>query len=287
MNDFRVGDDTGMRLYPALRVSLRHPPVEFMDLVAAALDDFGVIAIEETDDGSIQAFISDAHQRDAASEAVRRMLPDATITSRDVPDDNWAERSQAALRAIRAGALTVAPPWDVPLDASGQVIVIVPSTGFGTGHHATTRLCLEALQRAPVGGASVLDAGTGSGVLAIAAAKRGAQRVVAIDNDPDAVANAAENAALNDAQLDLRVAPLEGLENGVPFDVVTANLTGATLVKYASKLEALSSAAATLILSGLRGEEEQDVRRAFRRCRVVGRESDDGWVCLVMRRSQA
>lgn len=276
-----------MRVYPALRVSVRQPPADFMDLVAAALDDFGIIAIEEVDGGAVQAFLSDARQREDASEAVRRWLPGATVTSRDVPDENWAERSQASLRAIRAGGVTVAPPWDARTDDGSVVVTILPSMGFGTGHHATTRLCLEALQRAPVAGAAVLDVGTGSGVLAITAAKLSAQRVVAIDSDPDAVANAAENAVLNHVQIDLRIVPLEAFAAGDRFDVVTANLTGATLVGAAAQLETVTAPDGTLILSGLREDEERAVVSAFRHSRQIGRESGDGWVCLAMRLTQA
>lgn len=276
-----------MRVYPALRVSVRQPPADFMDLVAAALDDFGIIAIEEVDGGAVRAFLSDARQRENASDAVRRWLPGAIVTSHDVPDEDWAERSQASLRAIRAGGVTVAPPWDARPGDGSVVITILPSMGFGTGHHATTRLCLEALQRAPVAGAAMLDVGTGSGVLAITAAKLSARQVVAIDSDPDAVANAAENAALNHVEIDLRTVPLEAFAAGDRFDIVTANLTGATLVGAAARLETVAALGGTVIVSGLREDEERAVASAFRQSSQIGRASDDGWVCLVMRLTQA
>ncbi|HUF24495.1 MAG TPA: 50S ribosomal protein L11 methyltransferase [Vicinamibacterales bacterium] len=279
-----------MRTYPALRVRPAVPNPEFADLVAAALDDFGVIALQESEeDDAVVAFFGDAGVRGRATAALRAALPGVDVASLDVPDENWAERSQAALRAIRAGALTVAPPWDVPRDHGSDTIVIVPSTGFGTGHHATTRLCLEALQTLSLDGTAVMDVGTGSGVLAIAASRLGAARVVAIDNDQDAVDNAADNAAANGVALDLRCASIEdaGVGAAGPFDIVTANLTGAALSRYAATLEALTRLGGTIILSGLREDEDAAVRDAFGRLEVIGRRAEDGWACLVMTRSQA
>lgn len=278
-----------MRTYPALRVRPAVPSPEFGDLVAAALDGFGLIALQETDEhGAVLAFFADGTVRGSATAAVQGALPGVDVASVDIPDDNWAERSQAALRAIRAGSLTVAPPWDVPRDSGSDTIVIVPSTGFGTGHHATTRLCLEALQTLSLEGKTVLDVGTGSGILAIAASRLGAARVVAIDHDQDAVDNAADNAAANGVALDLRCASIEdgAIAATGPFDVVTANLTGAALAKYAANLDALTRLGGTLILSGLR-EDEDAVREAFSPLEVVEFRAEDGWVCLVMRRSQA
>src|SRR5439155_10005917 len=141
-----------------------------------------------------------------------------------VADEDWARRSQADLRAIDVGGLIVAPPWDSR--HSKPVIVIEPSMGFGTGHHATTRLCLRLMQRRELRGARVIDVGTGSGVLALAAWKLGASDVVAVDNDPDALDNARANIARNGgaAAIDVVCDDLNALKLQAA-DVIVANLT--------------------------------------------------------------
>jgi ribosomal protein L11 methyltransferase len=171
----------------------------------------------------------------------------------------------------------VAPPWDAPI-----TIVIQPSMGFGTGHHATTRLCLAALQRIAIAGRSVLDAGTGSGVLAIAASRLGAAQVTGLDDDADAIHAAWENLALNPgATVTLLIGDLKTTDL-VPADVILANLTGALLIAAAPRLKKLAKANANLILSGVQAHEERDVLSAFGGFSVETREEEDGWLCLTL-----
>lgn len=266
-----------MRAYPALVVQLPANSEDAAGLVAAAVDGLDALGIDETADGRIRVFFNRRDRRDAARDFVQTTLPGASVKTTDVSDEDWAERSQAALRAVRAGALTIAPPWDVPADGSAT-IVIVPSMGFGTGHHATTRLCLLALQKSEPAGKSVIDAGTGSGVLALAAAKLGASRVTGIDDDPDAIANALENMALNAMEVDFRCAPLESVEVE-PADIVLANLTGAVLIRFRDELSKFRRPGGRLIVSGLREEEEADVVQAFGG-HSAARAEEEGWVCL-------
>ncbi len=207
-----------MRTWPAIDVGRLTAP----DLLQAALTDYDVLAIDERSPDSWLVFFSTAPERDSAAASLAADFPDLSFASIDVPDEDWAARSQAALRAIRIGNIVVAPPWDVPADDGSPppvtisgvrfrkptVVIIQPSMGFGTGHHATTRLCLAALQQFDVRGGTVIDVGTGSGVLAIAASRLGAARVIAIDDDPDAVQSARDNAARNGVAVDLRVADL-------------------------------------------------------------------------------
>ena len=264
-----------MRTWPALEVTFNDPASD--ELLQAAISDYQIAAIEEVAPTTWRVFFHTPDERDRAAAALASDFSDGSITSFDVADEDWAARSQASLQAIRVGKIIVAPPWDVP-----DVIVIQPSMGFGTGHHATTRLCLAALQRVDMAGARVLDVGTGSGVLAIAAGVFGATYALGIDDDPDAVHAARENVALNAAlTVEIRVADLRTMPDE-RFDVVLANLTGGLLILAADRLQAFAAQAGQLILSGFMQQEEQDVLAAFPAFDMRDRTQEDEWVCVTL-----
>ena len=266
------------RTWPALQVSGLSDTAA--DLLQADLLDFDVEAIDESAPDGWRIFFRTTASRDQALAHVRRAFPTATATSLAIADEDWAARSQAGLKAVTVGGIIVAPPWDVPL-----TIVIQPSMGFGTGHHATTRLCLTALQRLNVRGRDVLDAGTGSGVLAIAASRMGAASVRACDDDQDAIQAAWENLALNPGAIvtmlvgDLRTLDLE------PAHIVLANITGGLLIASAARLLSLTAPSGHLVLSGFQAAEEAGVVAAFAGASVVERFEEDSWVSVALRKA--
>jgi ribosomal protein L11 methyltransferase len=284
-----------------------HPAIDVhggtLDLILANADDFGPSAVEERGQ-AVRLFFSTRQARDSAGAALGRLYE---IKPVDVPDEDWARRSQQNLEAITVGRITILPgsdwrPVDSPLTPESRspesgpqatdagsgtahpiTIVIEPSMGFGTGHHATTRLCLTALQAVGVNGKSLLDVGTGSGVLAIAAARLGAAPVAGVDNDPDAIQSAGESLLLNPgvrvtferADLTTRAFPAA--------DVVTANLTGAFLARTAPVLLATVRSGGILIISGLLASERHDVCCAFAPAAVIWEQQEDGWVGIAFR----
>jgi len=274
--------------YPALDITFLNSADPFLrDRLYAQLDDFAPVAIQEDDAGEFahrwRVFFRSAASRDAARVAI---ASDASVQTSpiSVPDEDWARRSQDNLKAIEAGGLIIAPPWDVP-GGKTPVIIIEPSTGFGTGHHATTRLCLVLLQKLEARGARVLDIGTGSGVLALAAWKLGAGDVVAIDNDPDALANARDNIARNGAApaIDIIRDDLESLRIQ-RADIVLANLTGAVLVRYAAELRGLAMDGGYLILSGFAPDDIAVIRTAFAGLTVIAEQTDGDWAAVLLKR---
>ena len=269
--------DAPHRTWPALQVSGLSETAG--DLLQADLLDFEVEAIDESAPEGWRIFFRTTASRDQALAHVRRAFPTAAAAPLAIADEDWAARSQASLKAVQVDGIIVAPPWDVPM-----TLVIQPSMGFGTGHHATTRQCLAALQRLIVKDRDVLDVGTGSGVLAIAASRLGAARVRACDDDPDAIQAAWENLALNPSAVvtmltgDFRTLDLE------PAHIVLANITGGLLVAAATRLLSLTSSRGHAILSGFQAHEEGDVVAAFRGAALVDRYEEDGWVAATLRK---
>jgi len=273
-------------LYPALKV-------DGVDagLVLAVVDDFSPTAAEGHGASAFSIFFASSDARDRARDAVHAAFPQATLSTDEVDDGDWARRSQENLTAITVGRITVAPPWMVPSIPKSpipesQVVVILPSMGFGTGHHATTRLCLHALQAIDVRGRTMLDVGTGSGVLAIAARMLGARTAVGIDHDPDALQAARENLRLN-ASVDAVTFEIADLSDTSldAADVVTANLTGALLCRAATTLDAAVRSDGRLIVSGLLAAERNDVLSAFGGWNLVWEQQEDGWAGLMFHRS--
>ncbi len=277
------------RTYPALDViwTIR-PDDDRLDRLVAEVDEESPRAVEALAD-RLRIFFPSALARRRAAVRLVALEPDLTCQPVDVPDEDWAARSQADLGSVRVGRLVIAPPWARPdVTASGLLVVIHPSTGFGTGHHASTRLCLQLLQSEMVDGLRVLDVGTGSGVLAIAAARLGAARVLATDHDSDALKSARENVALNAVsdRVRLELAEIAALRQPA-VDLVLANLTGATLMRYARELTEFVQPGGSLIASGLALDEAAQVTATFARegMRLARDEAEDGWSGLRFERA--
>jgi ribosomal protein L11 methyltransferase len=265
------------KLWPALDASSDQP-----DLLLAAVDDFSPTAVEERDD-TLRIFFASPVARDAAIAALSNRF---RVSAIDVDDEDWARRSQDSLAPITVGRITIVPAVSAPPASPAQpsiVIAIPPSMGFGTGHHATTRLCLAALQTIDLRGAFVLDAGTGSGVLAIAAVALGAARALGIDDDPDAIAAATENLGVNGVT-NVEFAVRDLMKDDLPTaDVVVANLTGALVVRAAGRLLGAVRPGGALIISGVLASEGADVRQAFANQSLVADVQEDEWLALTIR----
>jgi ribosomal protein L11 methyltransferase len=256
-------------------------PADLVDPVSNFLHEQGAlgVVIEEDESGSelIRAYFDSQKAQEAASSlktylrSLTAIFPHAAKISVNVvpvQHENWATMWQEHFKPIPIGkSLMVSPPWETPEAAGRHVIVIEPAEAFGTGTHETTQGCLELLEQAvqelenATDGSSLLDVGCGSGILAIAAAKLGVDRVTAVDNDPVVLESARKNAALNQVEnrIEFVCGSLADLE--ARWDLVVANLDTRTLLEHRVRLVALSSQ--RLILSGVPVGEWEGIRTAF------------------------
>jgi len=223
-----------------------------------------------------------------ARELTRR-FPQVEMAVSDVEEQNWNAAWQEFFQPIAVGEIwTVVPSWLAGTSKTRE-IVIHPAMAFGTGHHATTRLCLAAMLEVLAGEAAkdyatFLDLGTGSGILAIAARMSGLKGV-GVDIDPVAVDNAALNVKANKCEdgLHLATGSLEALTPGAAFDLVTANILAGPLINMAPDLAARVAKGGALILSGILTEQAEDVMAAYAKAGIgLPRQRTEGeWTALV------
>lgn len=219
-------------------------------------------------------------------------LPSPTIAP--VRSEDWSTSWKVHFKPLRVGArLLIVPTWEEAASQPGDLVLrIDPGMAFGTGGHETTRLCLELLEKIVDSGSqgslpSLLDLGTGSGILAMAASRLGAGRILALDIDPEAVDVARENLALNDLaeKVECGTVPLELLEER--FDIILANILAEELVRLAPGLSARLNPGGALILSGILAEKEELVRQGFADQPLVYAETNRAgeWVAMLYRSS--
>lgn len=197
--------------------------------------------------------------------------PAAEPELRVLAESEWRDSYKAHFHAWQFGRLHWVPVWEresYQLPAGDAVLWLDPGLAFGTGNHETTRLCVERLvEHAEQNGAGgrVIDAGCGSGILALSAAKLGFRDVSGFDNDPEAVRVSEENATLNGLEREVRfsVADLDSGLRGVQADVLMANILANMLVEFRDRLLAAVAPGGVLVLSGILNAERDQVRQAF------------------------
>jgi ribosomal protein L11 methyltransferase len=257
---------------------------EQAERVLAELLELAPGGLEEVDDGDVVEYALYGPPGELPElPDLRAAAGDALVevSTRQLADD-WAERWRQFHQPLVLGRqLTVRPPWappgETPID-----LVIDPGRAFGTGAHATTRMCLQLMLSMPASGPFV-DLGCGSGVLAIAAARLGWRPVVAVDNDPAAIEATRTNAATNGVELDVRRVDLR--TDSVPVaPTVVANLLTALLIPCAAPL---AREAERVIASGILAEEAERVVAALAHAglQAHGRLQDGDWVALLFERA--
>ena len=285
-------------MWYAVELKVVHAAVEAAEY---ALMEAGALGTEtettntagEAETLRVAGYFADAPERErlraCVAEALRiYALPSASVREmelREVEARDWLGEWKKSWQPVEVGArFVIAPPWSEVESKPGRILVrIEPGMAFGTGTHETTRLCLAALEKYFTGG-TLLDVGTGTGILAIAAAKLDAHaRIEACDTDAEAVEIARENATLNGvpaAQINFRVGTIE--EASASFDCVCANLTADVILPL---LPALNGATCgRLILSGILDTQASAVRTRLAELGITDIETvaDGEWVAIIV-----
>jgi ribosomal protein L11 methyltransferase len=293
-------------LYWELTVTLDAEAAETAEVVTNRLWELGAVGVVEESvlgRAALHAFFPPGAEPVTLTAALRDYLEGlaalevpgapAGIAVVPVPAEPWAEAWRAHFRPLPIGRrLLVCPPWEAPPEPPSErvIVLIEPGRAFGTGGHGSTRSCLELLERVLETAriARALDAGCGSGILAIAAARLGVARVDAVDVDPDAVAATLDNARRNGVADRVRgvLASIDAWA-GPAAPLVVANLLAAAHVTLAPTLARLVSPGGSLIAGGLLTAEVPAVAGAFAAagCWLVEVAEHEGWASLLLRRA--
>jgi len=207
-------------------------------------------------------------------------LPSSSVRDmnlRELANCDWLEEWKKSWQPVEVGRFVIAPPWTTISDAPGRIVIrIEPGMAFGTGTHETTRLCLDAIEQHFNGG-SFLDVGTGTGILAIAAAKMFPDaRIDACDTDADAIEIARENAKINNVHIEFRVGSVEGTTPSA--DLVCANLTADVILQIIPAL--IGVTCGKLILSGILETQIESIVTALNQSEVEIKQ-DGEWAAII------
>ncbi|HEY1435501.1 MAG TPA: 50S ribosomal protein L11 methyltransferase [Thermoanaerobaculia bacterium] len=245
----------------------------------------------ETTGADLVAYFREALAARIAGEVLRVRRIRHTLTT-DIPEGDPLEAYRAASRPFPVGRrFWIEPGESEPGPApEGRIGLRVPaSRAFGTGTHASTRLALAALEDEKLEGRDVLDVGTGSGVLALAAAGLGARRAVGLDTDLDAVIVARENVRRHafGERVRLYAGPLQGCSGR--FDLVVANMLADEILPEARRLQARAGRTGRMLLSGVTREREEAVLSKLRtgRWKLTARRTEDEWISLSLERASS
>lgn len=250
------------------------------EMLLAALAGAGFEGFEERED-CLHAFILE----EEFDETLARRIADSfqeDFTLRIIQPINWNEAWEAGFEPVLVGEFAaIRAHFHPEVPGVRHEIIITPKMSFGTGHHATTYLMIDAISGIDFNGKAALDFGTGTGILAILAEKCGASRVVAIDNDEWSISNARENIATNGCN---RIELLMGDTARVhgTFDIILANINRNVILDNLDVLVSQLASGGTLLLSGLLVEDEHAIDQACRALylKLVERSERSNWLCL-------
>jgi ribosomal protein L11 methyltransferase len=255
------------------------------EILIALLTEFGYEGFEEQDD-ALQAFVTEARFDAVALEVILRRL-DMAYTTMLLPERNWNEEWEKNFTPVQVGEFcAVRAHFHEPIPGVGYDLVITPKMSFGTGHHATTYMMLEVMQNLDFSEKTVLDFGTGTGVLAILAEKLGAAGVLAVDNDDWSIQNAEENITENHC-INISLLKSDTIPENRVFDIILANINKHVLLREMAGMQQQLKAGGVIVMSGLLQEDFEDIENEAEswNLSVSTRMTRGSWISLRMEKA--
>lgn len=274
-----------------LRVEFKLNP-DLHEFFIAELIDLDFYGFEQFDD-KLVAYIEKRRFNDSNREYLEQLIAaysgNSFMEFEDIPEQNWNETWEQTIQPQRIGTFLVKPTWSTETPGEGEILLeIDPKMSFGTGYHATTRLMLQQIQKIDMEGKTVLDAGTGTGILAIAAIKLGAKKAVAFDIDSWSRDNARENTLLNnvDHSVEIRFGDIETIDEHEDFNLILANINRNVLLDMIPSLVNHTKEGGLICLCGLLHTDEDAMRDKLSELAVdvTDIEPEEEWILIQVRK---
>ena len=220
-------------------------------------------------------------------------LPAPSLKTETISDPNWGEQWKKYFKPVRVSSnIIVKPTWERYAPSSRDIVIeIDPGMAFGTGQHASTRMCIEAIEDIIMKDRSVqewkvLDVGCGTGILGITAAKLGAQDVICLDIDKKAIEIARENAAINHVEDRLHIINKDAMMINEPRNLIIANLTSKLLLKMSRHFTQLLLPGGYMIISGIIEQDAKDIEETFSAAQLIQNKmiTEKEWICYVLKK---
>jgi ribosomal protein L11 methyltransferase len=263
-----------------LQITIPTADLSLQEILVALLPELGYEGFEQQED-ALQAFLPE-EQFDGAKLDTLLQQHRLSYTSTLLPERNWNEEWEKNFLPVQMGDFcAIRAHFHVPIPDVAHELVITPKMSFGTGHHATTYMMLQAMQQVNFHGRTVLDFGTGTGVLAILAERLGAASVLAIDNDDWSIQNAKENITENHCVI-IHVLKTDKIPSTDRFDIILANINKHILLREMPSIGQQLRVGGVILMSGLLQDDFEDIENqaAINDLAVSGRTEGGNWICL-------
>ena len=265
----------------------------FHEQLIAELMDMDFYGFEQLDDKLI-AYVEATRYNDTNREYIEQILlafPGAAFKEiNEIDEQNWNRVWEETIQPQRIGRFLVKPTWSAEQPSGDEILLeIDPKMSFGTGYHPTTRLMLRQLDHLKLKNAEVMDAGTGTGILAIAAIKLGARHAVGFDTDPLCQENAGENVLINEVsdKVDIRIGGIEQVRPGERFDCCLANINRNVILEIIPFLIQHTKTGGMICISGLLDSDEEIIREKLssENVQIIDFQQEEEWILFQLEKT--